>query len=66
MPKMDGKQAFKEIRKFDPDVPIVALTANAFDSDREECLQLGFNAFVSKPINSLALMKVLSDYLRSA
>ena len=63
MPKMNGQMAFKEIREFDSETPIVALTANAFDSDRDECLSLGFNAFVSKPINKKSLLKVLQDYL---
>ena len=63
MPKMDGQTAFKKIREFNELVPIVALTANAFDSDRDECLNLGFNAFVSKPVNTKTLTRVLSEYL---
>ncbi len=50
MPELDGIEATRKIREFDPTTPIVAVTANAFDSAREEALRAGCNAFVAKPI----------------
>ena len=52
MPVMDGLTATKEIRKFNPDIPIIALTANAFDSDRQLAIEAGCNDFLSKPVAS--------------
>ncbi len=53
MPRMNGLDATREIRKWGGayvSLPIVAMTANAFHSDRMECLGAGMNDFVSKPI----------------
>ena len=55
MPVMDGVTAAREIRKLNrPDaktIPIIALTANAFEEDVKECLQAGMNAHLSKPVD---------------
>lgn len=55
MPVLDGIQATEQIRKLeknnDIQVPIVALTANAFDSYRQECLNVGMNDFLTKPVD---------------
>ncbi|MBR5341027.1 MAG: response regulator [Erysipelotrichaceae bacterium] len=67
MPVMDGISATQEIRKLDrPDarmIPIIALTANAFEEDVKQCLQAGMNAHLSKPVNIDLLKKTLSDFL---
>ena len=47
-----------------PRVPIVALTANAFESDRERCLAAGMDEHLSKPFRNEELESVLSRYLR--
>jgi CheY-like chemotaxis protein len=52
MPIMDGLEATKAIREKHPDLPIVALTANAFDSDRQLAMEVGCNDFLSKPVSS--------------
>jgi len=53
MPEMDGYEATEIIRKNDHynSLPIIAITANAMSTDIEQCLQMGMNAHISKPIN---------------
>lgn len=62
MPKMDGYEATREIRKKSTTVPIIAVTAYAFASDKERIMENGFNSYVSKPINA----KRLDEELKSA
>lgn len=52
MPIMDGLEATKAIREFNSEVPIVVLTANAFDSDRQAAMEAGCNDFLAKPVSS--------------
>lgn len=52
MPVMDGVEATTKIKEKYPDLPIVALTANAFESDRETMLEAGCDEFLSKPMSS--------------
>ena len=59
MPVMDGLDATKEIRTFNNDIKIVALTANAFESDRLAALEAGCNAFLAKPISRASLFDML-------
>ena len=63
MPVMDGLEATKAIRKEHPDLPIIALTANAFDSDRQLALQAGCNDFLSKPVSSELCIKTIQKFL---
>jgi len=70
MPVMDGVQAARQIRNpqsavLNHDIPIIALTANAMQSDRESCLAAGMNDFVSKPIRKTALRDALNRWLRT-
>jgi CheY-like chemotaxis protein len=51
MPFMNGIEALKQIREFNPNITIFAVTAYAFDSDREELLEAGFDEYISKPVN---------------
>ena len=64
MPQMDGYTATEKIREMGHhDVPIVAVTANAFDEDRERCLASGMNAFLAKPVRKKLLLEKLQEYL---
>lgn len=66
MPEMDGVEAMKKIRQLGTsykNLPIVLLTANAIQGVREQMLLEGFDGFLSKPINILALEKLLLDIL---
>ena len=65
MPEMDGLTATRVIRALDrPDakeIPIIALTANAFDEDVQRSLQAGLNAHLSKPVQPEALYETLES-----
>lgn len=63
MPIMDGMEATREIRKEDTVTPIVALTANAFDSDRQRSAEAGCNDYMSKPITSGDLTAMVKKFL---
>jgi len=66
MPIMDGLIATQKIRDLEKNgqhIPIIALTANAMESDRQECLQAGMDDFISKPINIMELDKTLNTWL---
>ena len=67
MPVMDGYEATKRIRKLkDPiqsAIPIVAMTANAFDEDRKTAAECGMNGFISKPIRVEEVIQVLNRVL---
>lgn len=60
MPKMDGLQATQVIRSFDQNVPIVAMTANAFMEDKMKAKKAGMNAHVSKPLDKDKLIRVIA------
>ncbi len=70
MPVMDGLEAARAIRALDrPDagtIPIIALTANAFDEDVQRSLQAGMNAHLSKPVEPDRLYETLSRLIRGA
>ncbi|MFH2092628.1 MAG: response regulator [Pseudomonadota bacterium] len=70
MPVMDGYQATRAIRNstsgiINPDLPIIAVTANAMKGDREKCLNSGMDDYLSKPIKSDKLAEILSKWLVS-
>lgn len=62
MPLMNGIEATVEIRKTNQDIPIIALTAHAFEADRLSALEAGCNDFLVKPINKTKLMEMLKKY----
>ena len=65
MPEMDGLEAAASIRKLDrrdaKQIPIIAMTANAFDEDVQRSLQVGMNAHLSKPVEPELLYKTLEE-----
>ena len=67
MPEMDGLEATRTIRTPDrPDarsIPIIALTANAFDEDVQRSMQAGLNAHLSKPVEPEALFETLKSMI---
>jgi len=66
MPEMDGFQATKRIRARTDDkksIPIVAMTANAMKGDREYCLHMGMDDYLSKPVNKKELARLLEQYV---
>lgn len=64
MPVMNGLEATSLIREFNRITPIIALTANAFDSDRENALAAGCNHFMTKPVKKRELMDLLFRYFK--
>lgn len=69
MPVMDGLTAVKHIRAIDhesiKDLPIVALTANALNGEKERCLSAGMNDFVSKPVGAKKLKQCILHHVAS-
>jgi len=66
MPVMDGYSASRAIRSLDGPrgrVPIIAQTANAFSEDRQACLDVGMDDFITKPVDLRLLMQVLRRWL---
>ena len=69
MPKMDGYEATRQIRALPDaakaDIPIFAMTANAFEEDRQNALKAGMDGHIAKPLDIPHLLQVLADVLKS-
>lgn len=67
MPNLNGYGTAREIRKMSDrekaTIPIIAMTANAFEEDRRDALAAGMNGHITKPINIENLLKILADVL---
>ncbi len=59
MPEMDGLEASRRLKRQYPELPILALTANAAEEDRTACLQVGMSDLVAKPVTSKGLRQAL-------
>lgn len=67
MPRMNGFEACKVIRSLPDDrnkLPIIALTANAFEEDRQDCLEAGMSEHVAKPIEIQSLLQTIESVLK--
>jgi signal transduction histidine kinase/CheY-like chemotaxis protein len=69
MPEIDGYEATKRIRKNpedyqSPGVPIIAMTAHAMKGDRDKCISAGMNDYLTKPVKSKELSKMLDKWLK--
>ena len=68
MPEMDGFEATRQIREMEKKgqikkLPIIAMTANAMEGDREECLAAGMDEYITKPVNKDKLKEILENFL---
>ena len=63
MPNMDGLEATREIRKLNTYIPIIIVSAFAFDSDKQEANEAGCTDYLTKPIDSRLLKETLKKYL---
>lgn len=62
MPEMDGIEATRMIRELSRDVPMIAVTAFAFDSDKDKALAAGCNDFITKPVDAGRLTELIEKY----
>lgn len=67
MPIMDGNEATRRIRAFkdnkNASIPIMAMTANAFDEDRNAAMEAGMDGFTSKPVNIKEVINLLNNFV---
>ena len=63
MPVMDGLEATAKIKEQHPELPVIALTANAFDSDRQLALKAGCDDFLSKPVSSEKCLNLIAKFI---
>ena len=65
MPECDGYEATRRVRQLGLSVPIIAMTANAMAGDRERCLAVGMDDFLTKPVAPATLARILEHWLGS-
>ena len=63
MPKMDGLEATKLIKEKNPEMPVIALTANAFESDRQMAIEAGCVEFLTQPISSQRCLAAIAQFV---
>ena len=69
MPVMDGFEATEKIRQlgdYKAAIPIIAVTANARDIDKQRCFDAGMNGFLGKPVNFSTVKKSIESYVRTS
>ena len=65
MPVMNGFEATEKIRQLNDykNTPIIALTANTYDNDRDKCLAAGMNEYLEKPFTSQQLVEMIQKFI---
>ena len=63
MPRMNGYDATRQIRREGYEMPIIAVTADAMKGDEEKCLQAGCSGYMPKPVDKEKLIEILWQYL---
>ncbi len=63
MPVLDGIEAFKEIKKLNSHIPIIALTAYAYENDKKRLLDKGFDGYISKPVDQKDLIQMVEKVM---
>jgi len=63
MPVMDGYEAMRIIKSRHPEIPVIAQTAYTLTDDRRKCMKAGFNDYIAKPINRVALFRLVNENL---
>ena len=64
MPEMNGYEAIRQIRQFNKDVIIIALTAYALTGDREKAIEAGCNDYLPKPLNKDELLNMINHFFQ--
>jgi CheY-like chemotaxis protein len=64
MPVMNGLDATREIRKLNPEIPVIAITAFVHSDDKQRCFEAGCNDFLSKPCSRADLLMKVNNYLK--
>jgi DNA-binding response OmpR family regulator len=64
LPIMDGFTAFGEVKKINPSVPIIAVTAYAYAEDRKKIMEMGFDDYVAKPFDLKELISKINKILK--
>lgn len=65
MPEMDGYEASKKIRSEGNQIPIIAMTAHAFQGEREKCLSAGMDDYLTKPIRFEKMVEIMNNALKN-
>ena len=64
MPYLNGTEATKRIREFNKETPIIALTASELSEVKDECLAIGMNDIINKPLNKNDLRDIIEKNLK--